>query len=364
MLIKTSKESIKHALEYLVKIPFAKEALHRITESARGKCIAFFSIHRVLADAPESLFHPHYIHKTAITERQAVKHLRYINQKLPFISLVDSLEFLLGKRPLDRSHAVLLIENAYVETIRHISPFLIEHKIPAAIALNTQSIEDGRMPWIDEIIFRLGQTAVKNLSLNFMDRSFQLRSIPERLQASHHIIHYLSQSSPEVIQARSKEICDQLSEVALPPTSERICTLHQLEKLSLNPLFSFMCAGRNRLPLATMSRAEAHKELMTTKSDLNACLSRGVLPIYFSQFAFDKKGHQEFSKFMQDDGYQAAISPKVGLARPGDNMFRLKRLPLAQGLSSFEQFELQGLSDAIDEMLLVTLGREDRQENS
>lgn len=358
MLIKTSKQSIKNALEYMVKIPFAKNLLHKITESARGKCIVYFSLHRVLPDIPASFTHPHYLNRTALTLKQAQQQLSYINRRLPFISIADSLEYLLGKRPLSRSHAVLLIETPYIQTIRHLSPLLEDQKIPCSIAVNTDSLQDGHMPWMDEITFRLGHTTKPSLSVNFVDRHFTLTTMSERLSAAEHLIHHLSQSSPDVLKSRAQQIYDALAAVAIPPASERICTLLELEKLSLNSLYSFICAGKSRLPLKNISPEDAHKEIIQAKNELSSHLSRGLMPIYFSQFAFDKKRRRDIMELMLDNGYQAAISSQQGLCRPGDNMFRLKRLPLAQGLKGFEQFELQGLSDAIDEMLLVTLAKD------
>jgi hypothetical protein len=357
MLIKTSKESIKNTLEYLVKIPFAKNLLHKITESARGKCIVYFSLHRVLEDSPTHVAHPHFLNRTAITLKEAQRQLSYINHRLPFISIADSLEYLLGKRPMNRSFAVLLIEVPYVQTIRKLSGLLEELKIPAAVAINTESIEDGRMPWMDEIVFRLGHTNKQTLSVNFIDRSFTLNSMAERLSAAEHLIHYLSQSTPDVLKTRVEHLCQSLAEVAIPPVSERICTIPQLEKLSLNPLFSFICAGKSRLPLLNISLDDAKKEIIDAQYELKNWLNRSVMPIYFCQFAFDKRRYKDLVGLMMDHNYVAAISPQKGLCRPGDNMFRLRRLSLAAGLKSFEQFELQGLSDAIDEMLLVTLAK-------
>lgn len=358
MLFTTSQDSIKRAFEYIVKLPFTKKILHKISEKARGNCIVYFSLHRVIDDTKNDHNHPHFMNKTALTPKQAHRLLAHINHRLPFVSLSDSLELLKGNQKMDQSHAVLLIEVPYLQTMRLLLPILEELRIPATIILNTESIYDGQMPWMDEIIFRLGSTAKDNIAVNFIDRSFSLTSASERMSAAHHFIEHLSHANPDSLLSKLNQLRQILWEVAIHPVTERICTLEQLEKVALNPLFSFACAGRLRLPFFDISLNEAEKEIVEAKQQLLSMFNRAFIPVFFYPLGSDKRRHKEIVKLMMDNGYLAAIGRSFGVCRPGDNMFRLARLPLALGLKSFEQFELQGLSDAIDELLLVTFAKE------
>jgi hypothetical protein len=359
MLFSTSKEGIKTAFQYFVKLPFSKYFLHRLNEIARGKCIAYFSLHRVLEDSAADFLHPHLLNKTAITLKQAHRLLTHINQKLPFISLLDSLEFLKGRRPLNQSAAVLLIEVPYVKTIRLLKPLLEEHRIPATIVVNTESLYDGQMPWMDEIIYRIGSTSQKELSVNFMDQAFSLCSRADRIDAANHLIDHLSCANLNTLRARIIALREMLSETAIPPISERIATIEQLEKLMLNSLFSLACAGKYRLPLFDASIDEAKTEIIDAIFELKTLFNPSLNPVYFYSAPPDKRRQREIISLMIEHDLQAAIGKSFGLCRPGDNMFRLMRLPLAPGSGSFEQFELQGLFDAIDELLMITLAKEE-----
>lgn len=358
MLFSTSQDSIKRAFEYVAKLPFSKRVLHKLSERARGHCIAFFSLHRVIEESVENIHHPHLQNKTAITPRQAHKLLTYLNHRLPFVSLAESLEYLKGNQKLNHSHAVLLVEVPYVQTVRQLNPLLEDLRIPATFVLDTASIEDGQMPWSDEIIYRLGNTAKTEISTTFIDRAFSLQSLGDRINAAHHFIENLSHATPHTLMARMKELREALLETAIPPVGERICTLLQLEKIALNPLFSFASAGQQRLPVSELSTDDAKKEIVVSKQQLSGMFSRAFLPVFFYNSGSDKRHGKEIIKLLIENGYHAAISRNFGVCRPGDNMYRLLRLPLAYGVKSFEQFELQGLSDAIDEFLLVTLGQE------
>ena len=188
MLFQTSKESIKTALEYFIKLPFSKTILHKASEIARGKCVVFFTLHRVLEDDASMLRHPHFLNKTALSLKETRKLLTHFNHKLPFVSLMDALEFLKGHQSINRSVAVLLIEVAYASTMRLIKPLLEELRIPATIVLTTKSIYDGQMPWMDEVVYRLGSTAKETLSVSFIDRSFSLANDHERMAAAKHLM--------------------------------------------------------------------------------------------------------------------------------------------------------------------------------
>lgn len=355
MLLKTSQDSLKTAFEYIVKLPFSKRILHKLSEAARGKCIAYFSLHRVLKEDQKT--HPHYLNKTAITIKQARLLLSHITKLLPFISLKSSLELLTNEKPIAKSHAVLLIEVPYLETVQLLKPILEEMMIPACLVLNSESLHSGQMPWTDEIIFRLGNASQKEICVDFIDRTFPLLCASERLNAAHHLIENLSHANPQILNIRMMQLREILSEVAVFPSVERICTIQQLKDLGQNPLFSFASAGHLRLPFYEMNKDEAFQEIVQSQQDLSSLFSSSLCPVFIYSQGFYKRKDKEIVRLLMQH-YQAAIGKAPGVCRPGDNMFQLKCLPLAIGAKSFEQFELQGLSDAIDEFLLVTLAQE------
>jgi len=357
MLFRASQDSIKSVFQFLAKVPFSKYFLHRLSELARGKCIAYFTVHRILDDTPQDRVHPHYLNKTAITIKQAQRALTHLNRHLPFITLADSLHYLMGRRSLTQSSAVLLIEVPYVKTVRLIKPLLEDLKIPATIVLNTESLSDGRMPWMDEIVYRVANAKRQELAVNFIDRSFRLISVADRISAANHLIEHISHAKQSTLVTRLNQLREALPEVAVPEAGERICSMEQIDKLSLNPLFSFISGGKSRLPLYDITLLDAKTEIIDAMAEQNALLCRSFFPVFFNSFGIDKRRHHEIIKLMMENGLQAAISKAQGVCRPGDNMFRLTSLPLNS--KSFAQFEMQGIANAVDEFLLVTLAKDE-----
>jgi hypothetical protein len=362
MLIKISKDSILNALKYATKIPLANKLLHKTTELIKGKRIIYFSIHRILPDTITSLVHPHYVNGTALTIKQAEKQLVHINRILPFISFSDSLALLTGKKPMTHSCSVLIVEIPYFLTMELFLPLLSKMNIPLAIAIDTKSIKSGYMPWMDELVFRLGHTQKTQLAVNFMDRQYSLTTMSERLDTARNLIAYLGKLPIEILLSRLQEIRDYLFDVSILTANERILSSEQLKKLSLEIPLSFLCAGENRLPLTLMSKNEVMREVILNFHLLRSLFMECALPVYFSHFYFDKKKRTEFLEMMIGNQMSAAISANKGLAKSGDDMFCLCRYPLAQELGEIEKFEFMGLSEAIDELILVTLAREEREE--
>lgn len=358
MIFTTVKDSLKNSFEYFSRLPFTKSLLHRLNEKARGHSIVFFSLHRVLESSTSTMHHPHFLNRSAVLVHKAHSLLQKLNQRLPFISLADSLRYLQGKRSLHRSHAVLLIEAPYEQTVQLLHPLLEEMRIPATYILDTWSLEHGHMPWADEILYRLGTTNETEICAPFVDRVFALKNAGDRLKAARYFIENFCHKNPELLLSRMTTLREILSPATMLPSSERMATTLELEKIALNPLFSFASAGQCRLPFFDISLEDLEQEIVMAKDRLAEQFNRAFVPVFFNSFGADKKLYPDIMKILIDSEHQASISHHLGVARPGDHMFRLPRLSLAIGLKNFEQYELQGILDLIDEFLLVTLAQE------
>lgn len=357
MLLKTSRNGVKTAFEYLARLPFTKTLLHRLSELARGRSVAFFSLHRLLGDTVDLQDHPHFLNKTALTVKEARHFLTQIGKTLPFVSLVEALEYLKGNQVLERSVAVLLIEAPYRETLKNLVPLVDELNVPFAISLGSHSLNTGEPPWMDEVIFKVISTPKEELVANFIDRSFALTSTQERVWAANHLVENLSLCNQKMLQARLHHLRELLHETALPPRSERIASIPELLKLAAHPHISFVVAGFYQMPIFELNSAEAHREIMGAKEELSSLFGEALVPVFIYPVGLIKSKSLELITMMIEGGYIAAITRTIGLARPGDNMFCLPCLPLGLAAKN-AQFELQGLSEAIDEFLLITLAKD------
>lgn len=354
MLLKTSQDSLKKVFHYVSKFPFAKQALHRLNEAARGKSVVFFSMHKIVEnDGLEE-----YIDPSALDIKKAAHIIKEINKTLPFISMRDAIDILKGEQKLTCSHGVLILEVPYIQSIKTILPVLKEMHVPLCVMLSTHSIYSGELLWMDEVIYRLSTTHKTNISVSYIDRSFPLVTFQDRQNAATHFVEHLSHCHPHALEQKLNELKDNLDENSLPSPNERIATVAQLKEFAKNPLVLFGSAGQFHWPFYEIGLDEAAKEITAPKEELSALFDTAFVPVFSCPLGFDKRRNQELVNMMIASGYQAAISRTTGICHPGDNMFRLMRLPLGPNTKSFEQYQLMGLSDAIDEFLLVTLAKD------
>jgi hypothetical protein len=358
MLFSRSEEGIKAAFSLVTKLPFTKSIIHRLSETVRGKGIAYFSVHRILPKTKEFLRHPDVLSLRSVFQEELYRSLKQLKRTLNFISLADSLDRLSGQRRIDSSAAVLLLEVPYNLSIKCLMPIIEELSIPLSIMLASKSIESGEMLWMDEVNFRILNSKSTELSLKFLDRSFPLRSDAERMTAAHHVINSLSHCAPKLLRTRLMQLREQSKDEALAPLSERIASQQELKKLAAKSLISFISAGSFHAPFYSMSPDEAKKEIFSAKEELSSLFQDAFVPVYCYPIGFDKVLKKHFLKMLSEAGFKAAISRLPGINRPGDNLFCLTRLPLVHGAKSLAQFELQGLSEAIEEFLLVTLAKD------
>lgn len=356
MFFKTSQDSLKKIARYVSKVPFTKKIIHRLSEAARGKAIVFFSFNRIISEAREENMH---WDESMLTPQEFKKTLKSINKTLAFISMKDAIKMLTGEQRLQHSKAVLLLESAYSQTIATIMPILKELHIPVCIMLTTDAVQSGNLPWMDEVFYRIGSTSKDSISLTYIDRSFLLDSPSLRKLAAQHIIEHLSHCRPEALKTKLAELRESLYDGEMPLPDERISSHAELSKLAEeNSLVSFGCAGQFSWPFYDIALDDAKSEIVRAKEELLQLFDKAFVPVFLYPLSFDKRRSQELINLMIDAGYEAAISRNAGICHPGDNMFRLMRLPLGHQNKTFEQFELMGLSDAIEEFLLVTLAKE------
>ncbi len=358
MFLKTSQDSIKTVFKYLTKLKITKNLLHKLGEATQGKSIVYFSLHRVLADGHNLVNHPHYINKTAFSVKQIYHILKESKKNFQFVSMNESLELLKGDQPLTTSSAVLIIETPFYQTLKLLIPIIEELAIPACVMLSEHSLQSGEMLWMDDVVYRLGITAKKELSLNYLDRSFPLTSPLERSLASMHVVDHLSHARPAVLHQRLLELRQVLNDNALADTSERICTVNYLQKLADHKLLSYACAGAFHTPFFEIDLDSAKLEIVNAKEQLRAWFGQALVPVFFYPLGFDKRYNKELIAMLLDNGYQAALGRTVGICHPGDNLFRLKRLALSHHARDFSQFEIQAWSEVIDEFLLVSLAKD------
>ncbi|MCA9507589.1 MAG: hypothetical protein KC505_04105 [Myxococcales bacterium] len=354
MLLKTSQESLKKIFQYVSKVPFAKSIIHSLSEAASGKSIVFFSLHQIINKNQNNF----YVNPRAFDVEKLTKSLMEINRTIPFISLSEAVDMLKGEQKFVRSHGVLVLEVPYVKTLKILLPILEKLSLPVCIMLSVNSISTGEFEWVEEIIYRFHSSNKMSFSVSYIDRSFPLFSVDERNVAARNIIDHLIHCRPAILKQKLAEMRNALGDSTVTISHDRVATIAQLKELGENPLVHFGAAGYFHWPFYEINPDEVDNEIITAKEKLSFLFGEAFIPVFYYPLGFEKKHNQDIVDKLIINGYEAAITHSLGICHPGDNMFRLPCLPLDPTTKSFDQYQLMGLSDAIEEFLLVTLAQD------
>lgn len=214
------------------------------------------------------------------------------------------------------------------------------------------------MPWTDEIVFGVFSSPKQEVNFSFIDRTFSLTSDAQKIECCEHLLENVSRCSGTLIKERLEAITRGLDVAGPLPACERLLKTAELQTLANNPSVSFGYSSAHRFPLHDATSPSTQEEIIEGISKLMSTFHRKMVPAFFFPSRYDVSKNIAFSELLMNMNMEAAFITAKGICRPGDNMFELPLLPLAHDTKSFERFELQGLSHAIDEFLLVTMAKE------
>lgn len=100
--------------------------------------------------------------------------------------------------------------------------------------------------------------------------------------------------------------------------------------------------------LVTLDWAEIRNQLFVSKSEIEHRLGRAVDSFAYP-YAFpetDRRFVQRFTGLLGEAGYQFCATTRIGLTRPGDDLFQIKRLPVnSDDSADLFQAKLEGCYD-------------------
>ena len=138
----------------------------------------------------------------------------------------------------------------------------------------------------------------------------------------------------------------------------------ELAALCREPLLSFGAHGERHLALANATASGLQDEMVRPRDVLRQVCGASFADVVSYPFGRSPYVDDRAVLAARAAGYRAAFGAEPGVARPGDHLFRLPRLPIGPGSSGIAAYELQGTFDAVDEIVLVASGDRTRLDAS
>ena len=364
MLKELSRQALLISLRQAARIPTTRRLVHRFSIATQGESIAFLRVRRLLPDSYQGKAHPDALLGRSLTPRRLESALRSCQKTLRFVHPGEALLALSEGKRLDQGAAVLTFDESFSATAELALPVLRRLGIPALFFVTTEPLMQGGTLWDQEIHAILEHCSPQPISLNWIDRILRTDGPTNRLAAARRLLGLMVTLDEVRLLHRLQEL---RTRMATPPplnALDRMFNRQELELLSRDPLVSIGAHGHRHLALSAVSDDALEEELGRPREILREICQHAYVDVMSYPFGRKPYYDNRVVQATQAAGYRAAFSAEPGVARPGGHLFRLPRLPMVGPLPSADAYELQGLTDAVDELLLVLFGSESETQYS
>ena len=267
----------------------------------------------------------------------------FLKAKCHIISLTELIDAFRHKQALSKHSVVITIDDGYRSNYTLAYPILLKHKVPAAIFVTTDFIDQKRFLWFDRLEHAINKTDKTNLDINLngQDLHVDLSNKAMRIRADQKIKSILktltSQKRDHIV--NRLEACTQQSlspafheEMYHPLSWSEIRTM---QTSGLVTIGSHSCSH----PIVTKCSFEnLQDELSGSKQRIEAMTQSACF--YFSYPNGHKGDFNATTKAaLMEHGYHAAFTTVIGSNDLNDDCYELKRLNIHdQGdLSGFQR---------------------------
>jgi peptidoglycan/xylan/chitin deacetylase (PgdA/CDA1 family) len=356
MMGQASRAVLRGVMRQVGRVPITRKALHRLSVASRGAGIAFLRCRRVLPNTALGKGHADRKRGSALLQSELDKEIRAAKRSLRFVHIAEALSALESGERLREGMAVLTFDESFAATAELALPVCRKHGVPFTVFVTTGHLESPTTLWDEEVRLAIDNLAPAPLSLSFIDRVLRTDSRGRRDAASRRVLLGLASLDEDRLQRRLEELFALSGGRPLPPALDRMLSTAELAALSRDPLVTFGAHGHRHLALSVASDAAVEDELVRPRGLLKDICGDAFVDVV--SYPFGRGPYVDDRAYLaaRIAGYKAGFTAEPGVARPGDHVFRLPRLPMGKMGSGVAAYELQGTFEALDEVLVAAQG--------
>lgn len=360
MIREASRAVLRGVMKQVGRVPVSRKALHALSVASRGAGVAVLRARRVVPDTDRGRKHPDRRAGSAITPKELARELETAQGTLRFVHLPEAVELLAKGDRLARGLAVLTFDESFAATAELALPVCRALGVPATIFVTTGHLDGATTLWDEAVSGCVARVAPKPLAVPWIDRVLRTNSPARRDAAVRRLRLSMASLDEDRLERRLEELF--VRSGGRPPIDplDRMLTAHELRALAADPLITFGAHGHRHLSLANASQAALAEELARPREILRAEAGASFADVMSFPFGRAPYVDERAVHAARAAGYRAAFTAEPGVARPGDHLFRLPRLPIGRSSSGLAAYELQGTFDALDDLVLVASGDRER----
>jgi len=233
-------------------------------------------------------------------------------------------------KSLPRRAFAVTFDDGFENNFSVVAPILTARGVPATFYVTTGFVGGNGCSWIDRIEYAVEATAAFELALPFDDQPRRYET-PEQKRGLLETIRAVVKGDRTVDpEAVADEVWRQLgvTGMALDPELDRKLSWAQVRELARHPLFTVGGHGHTHRILEYLDQSDLEREVALSIEKLRANLAvpvehysypEGLATCYSERVIRTLKAH----------GIVCAPTAEPGTNRPGDDLFRLRRVMVA-----------------------------------
>lgn len=290
-------------------------------------------------------------------------YLRELSKHYHFISLMDAVDMIAGRKPVKPYSVVLTFDDGYRNNITHALPILRRYGAPAAFFVSTGFLNNTKPFWFDRLDYALQHVQTDScevklgslkMNLNTQDRRIFQESYEQfRLMAKQQHMSDIDfqQEMERMASEFEKKSGRALKDILQNDDWSAIMTWEQIKQCTDDSITigSHMV---DHIRLEFIDSKTAYNQLSESKRDIENNLGKPCLSLAYPNGNFNN----ETTDIARQCGYVCGVTTEEGLNQVGDDPMKLRRISLSSvGIYMNILVQISGLSAAKDKLKKLLL---------
>lgn len=312
------KEIVYLSTKFVFCSLLSKLRINNIIESLTSPRVIILTYHSI--DEYED------INGLKINAKTFGEQLQFLMKNYHIVSLEEAVSRLKNGK-LDQTCIVVTFDDGYIDNYATAYPLLAKHGIPATIFVACQAIDAGIYDWLklDTAIYRLtcNQLDLSNFGLGY----YPLNTVEQKKVA----IQTLHMKLKAVDHQARRSVIAHITDRVRVDLARMMMDWSQVRELAQSGLVTIGAHTVTHPILSKVSTEQAWQEIAESKRIIE---QQTDLPVHY--FSYPNGTADDFTdesvEIVKSSGYLAACTAIKGYNRPGDDLFRLKRIDVTYGM--------------------------------
>jgi len=295
------------------------------------KSVLILTFHRVLPAGDKVLQEHRALRSIVVTEDHFTATIDFLQMHFKFLALPGLPGLAQNGEARHAAYCIITFDDGYYDFLKFAWPVLQPQRIPVTLFVPTALVGTSHSFWWDEVYclgMNLQQASTHEAPHEIAALLAKLAATPTAQRP--HLIYELIEAMQDWPQSKIEHLRDSLARGAwLPATARREALLNWEEIQRLHQAgVEIGSHTRQHLNLKVASPEALHTEIAVSKRELDE-----IMPAPVTSFSFPG-GHiseQALAEVAQA-GYAVACSTNKGMNRPGENLYRLLRVNVWDGM--------------------------------